>query len=443
MSDVALPDDHPARRPMRILLVGAGGVGDAFAKIAARRGFFEQLVITDYDPARAERTRAWIEARHGAQGERIATDRIDASDSADVARVAREHRATHVMNAVEPKFVPTIFLGALEAGCDYLDMAMSLSEPHPTDPYSETGVKLGDDQFAQAADWETAGRLALVGMGVEPGLSDVFARYASDELFEEIDELGTRDGANLAVRDDAGNEIFAPSFSIWTTIEECLNPPVVFERDRGWFTTPPFSEPEVFDFPGGIGPVECVNVEHEEVLLMPRWLDAKRVTFKYGLGDEFIGVLKTLHLLGLDSTSPLRVRSASGPGSASGYAEVAPRDVVAAALPDPATLGPRMTGTTCAGVFVTGRGVDGARRETYLYHLADNEWTMREYESQCVVWQTALNPVIALELLATGAWSGVGVLGPEAFEAAPFLELMARPESEGGYGQAWGLEDRA
>lgn len=421
---------------MRILLVGAGGVGDAIAKIAARRDFFETMIVSDYDLSRAERTIAWIEAKHGPQDGRFVASRIDASDPDSVAEVARAHGATHVMNAVEPKFVPTIFAGALAADANYLDMAMSLSEPHPENPYSETGVKLGDDQFAQAPDWEKAGRLALVGMGVEPGLSDVFARYASDELFSEIDELGTRDGANLVVRDDAGNEIFAPSFSIWTTIEECLNPPVVWEKDRGWFTTEPFSEPEVFDFPEGIGPVECVNVEHEEVLLMPRWLDAKRVTFKYGLGDEFIGVLKTLNLLGLDKTAPLRVRSASGP------VEVAPRDVVAAALPDPASIGPRMTGKTCAGVWVTGRGTDGEPREVYLYHVSDNEWTMAEYESQCVVWQTALNPTIALELLATGVWSGVGVLGPEAFPATPFLELMARPIAEGGYGEAWGLDDR-
>ena len=422
---------------MRILLVGAGGVGDAIAKIAARRSFYEQIVVTDYDISRAQRTVDWIASKHGSEvAGRFAVDAIDASDPDSVADVARRHGATHVMNAVEPKFVPTIFAGALAAGADYLDMAMSLSEPHPTDPHSETGVKLGDDQFAQAADWETAGRLALVGMGVEPGLSDVFARYAADHLFSEIDELGTRDGANLVVRDEAGNEIFAPSFSIWTTIEECLNPPVVWEKDRGWFTTPPFSEPEVFTFPEGIGDVECVNVEHEEVLLMPRWVDAKRVTFKYGLGNEFIGILKTLHQLGLDSTVPVRVRSANGP------VEVAPRDVVAAGLPDPATLGPRMSGKTCAGLWVTGTGVDGRPREVYLYHVSDNEWTMREYEAQCVVWQTALNPVIALELLSTGAWSGVGVLGPEAFDASAFLDLMKAPESEGGYGQAWGLEDR-
>jgi saccharopine dehydrogenase-like NADP-dependent oxidoreductase len=421
---------------MRILLVGAGGVGDAIAKIAARRDFFELMVVSDYDLSRAERTIAWIESKHGAQNGRFVASRIDASDPDSVTAVAREHAATHVMNAVEPKFVPTIFAGALAADANYLDMAMSLSEPHPENPYSETGVKLGDDQFEQAPDWEKAGKLALVGMGVEPGLSDVFARYAVDELFSEVDELGTRDGANLVVRDEAGNEIFAPSFSIWTTIEECLNPPVIWEKEKGWFTTPPFSEPETFVFPEGIGPVECVNVEHEEVLLMPRWLNAKRVTFKYGLGDEFIGVLKTLHMLGMDSVAPLRVRSANGP------VEVAPRDVVAAALPDPASIGPRMTGKTCAGIWVTGTGTDGAPREVYLYHVSDNEWTMAEYEAQCVVWQTALNPVIALELLANGTWAGTGVLGPEAFPAVPYLELMKKPESEGGYGQAWGMEDR-
>jgi saccharopine dehydrogenase-like NADP-dependent oxidoreductase len=421
---------------MRILLVGAGGVGNAIAKIAARRDFFELLVVSDYDLARAQSTVAWIEQKHGPQDGRFVAARVDASDPSAVEALAREYGATHVMNAVEPKFVPTVFTGALAAGADYLDMAMSLSEPHPSNPLEETGVKLGDDQFAQAPDWETAGRLALVGMGVEPGLSDVFARFAADHLFSEIDELGTRDGANLVVVDEAGEEIFAPSFSIWTTIEECLNPPVVWEKDRGWFTTAPFSEPETFVFPEGIGPVECVNVEHEEVLLMPRWLDAKRVTFKYGLGDQFIGILKTLHALGLDSTNPVTVRSAGGPVA------VAPRDVVAASLPDPATIGPRLTGKTCAGVWVTGVGTDGEPREVYLYHVADNEWTMTEYDTQCVVWQTALGPVIALELLSLGVWTGTGVLGPEAFDATPFLDLMALPIGEGGYGQRWGMEDR-
>jgi saccharopine dehydrogenase (NAD+, L-lysine-forming) len=402
---------------VRILLVGAGGVGGAFAAIAARRDFYEAIVIADYDLARAEKA--------AATDPRFTAARVDASDAGSVAALVREHRITHVMNAVDPRFVMPVFEGAATRGADYLDMAMSLSRPHPTAPYSECGVKLGDEQFAQAQEWADAGRLALVGMGVEPGLSDVFARYAADHLFSEIEELGTRDGANLAVYDDQGQPVFAPSFSIWTTIEECLNPPVVWEKDRGWFTTPPFSEPEVFDFPEVIGPVECVNVEHEEVLLMPRWVDCQRATFKYGLGSSFIGVLRTLHALGLDRTEKVRV----------GAVEVSPRDVVAAVLPDPATIGPRMEGKTCAGLQVTGTGKDGRPRSTYLYHVVDNAWSMEEYGHQCVVWQTAVNPVVALELLARGAWKGVGVLGPEAFDAVPFLDLLTE------YGSPWGQRD--
>src|ERR1700683_2076059 len=263
---------------MRILLVGAGGGGSALARIAARRPFAE-LVIADYDLGRAQRAAA---ARDGYEAVQL-----DARDERATAELLTQRHCDVLMNATDPRFVLPLFRAALAARVHYLDMAMSLSYPHPDEPYRETGIKLGDDQFALAGEWERAGRLALVGMGVEPGLSDVFARYAADELFSEIGELGVRDGASLEV---AGYD-FAPTFSIWTTIEECLNPPVIWERDRGWFTTEPFSEPEVFTFPAGIGPVECVNVEHEEVLLMPRWVQARRVTFKYGLGAQVLEVL--------------------------------------------------------------------------------------------------------------------------------------------------------
>ncbi len=398
---------------MRILLVGAGGVGTAFARIAARRRFAE-LVIADYDLGRAEHA--------AAASDRYRAVQLDARDEQAAAALLAEHSCDVLMNATDPRFVMPLFRAALQAGTHYLDMAMSLSHPHQDDPYSNTGVKLGDEQFALAPEWEQRGKLALAGIGVEPGLSDIFARHAADTMFSEIHQLGVRDGANLEV---AGYD-FAPTFSIWTTIEECLNPPVIWEKGRGWFTTPPFSEPEIFNFPAGIGPVECVNVEHEEVLLMPRWVNAQRVTFKYGLGSEFIDVLQTLHKLGLDSVEPV----------SAGGARVSPRDVVAACLPDPATLGDRMTGLTCAGTWVTGTGTDGAPREVYLYHVVDNAWSMAEYGSQAVVWQTAVNPVIALELIDSGAWSGAGVLGPEALPAAPFLDLLTE------YGSPWACEER-
>ena len=400
---------------MRVLVIGAGGVGSAAVRTAARWELFEHVAVADFDAGRAERAVA------GAGG-RFSAFQLDAGDEEAVVGLIRSERVDAVLNALDPRFVMPVFRAAFTAGVTYLDMAMSLSHPHPTDPYRLTGVKLGDEQFAMADQWEERGLLALCGIGVEPGLSDVFARYAADSLFSSVDEIGVRDGANLVIE---GYE-FAPSFSIWTTIEECLNPPVVWEKGKEWFTTDCFSEPETFVFPAGIGPVECVNVEHEEVLLIPRWVDANRVTFKYGLGDEFIAILSALHKLGLDSTTPIRV----------GNVEVSPRDVVAGCLPNPAELGDRMTGLTCAGTWVTGTGLDGNPREVYLHHVVDNAWSMSEFGSQAVVWQTAVNPVIALELLESGAWSGQGVLGPEALPADPFLDLL------NSHGSPWACDER-
>jgi saccharopine dehydrogenase-like NADP-dependent oxidoreductase len=380
-------------------------VGAAFAAIAQRRGAFTEVVMADVALERAQA----VADRLG-EPDRFSAERVDASSKADLLALIGAVKPDAVLNACDPRFNEPIFDAAFEAKVTYLDMAMTLSHPHPERPHELPGTMLGEYQLARHEAWEQAGLLALVGIGVEPGLSDIFARYAAEELFSSIDEIGVRDGADLVVE---GYD-FAPTFSIWTTIEECLNPPLVWERERGFYTTPPFSEPEVFEFPEGIGPVQCVNVEHEEVVLIPRWVDCDRVTFKYGLGQEFIDVLETLHKLGLDSTEPVEVRGV----------KVAPRDVLAAVLPDPATLGERMTGRTCAGTLVTGTGKDDEPRATYLYHVVDNERTMREYATQAVVWQTAINPVVALELLDRGEWKGAGVLGPEAFPPKPFLELL-------------------
>jgi saccharopine dehydrogenase-like NADP-dependent oxidoreductase len=401
---------------MRVLVAGAGGVGTAIAIAANASEGLDHVVVADLDRARAKH------AVDGFDERRFSAVALDASDRAAITGLAQAERIDVIVNACDPRLNPAIFAAAFDAGCNYIDMAMTLSEPHPERPYEVPGRMLGADQFAASDRWRERGLLALVGMGVEPGLSDVFARYAADHLFSTIDEIGVRDGADLVV----DGYDFAPTFSIWTTIEECLNPPLVWERERGYFTLPPFSEPETFVFPEGIGAVECVHVEHEEVVLIPRWVGCERVSFKYGLGQDFIDVLQMLAKTGLSSTTPVSVRGV----------DVSPRDVVAAVLPDPASLGDRMHGRTCAGTWVTGTGLDGLPRELYLYHLADNADTMARHQSQAVVWQTAINPVIALELLAAGVWEGAGVLGPEAFDAVPFLDrLRAR-------GEHWHVDER-
>ena len=400
---------------MKVLVIGAGGVGEALAQMARTRPWVEQMVLADYNLERAKE----VQARLG-DGQRFPVEFIDASKQAMVEELATKYGVNLIMNAVDPVYNEKIFDAAFNVGMNYMDMAMTLSKPHPQEPFKKSYVKLGDYQFERAKQWEEKGLLAVVGLGVEPGVADVFARYAQDYLFDEIEEIGIRDGANLVID---GYE-FAPNFSIWTTIEECLNPPVVWEQAKGWFTTEPFSEPEVFEFPDGIGEIEVVNVEHEEVLLIPRWINTKRVTFKYGLGDQFIGVLKTLKVLGLDNKDPINVKDV----------KVAPRDVVAACLPNPAYLGDKMTGKTCAGTWVKGYK-DGVEKQVYLYQVADNAECMQKWGCQAVVAQVAFSPLLAMDLIEHGQWKGAGVLGPEAFDPLPFMDRMAE------YGFPYGIKE--
>ena len=375
------------------------------------------MVIADYSLEKAQAAVKRLD------DDRFVAAEVNASDLEGIRELIRDVNPDIVINAVDPRFVMPIFLACELERVNYMDMAMSLSRPHPHLPHSETGVKLGDEQFARDWNWSERNIYAIVGMGIEPGMSDVFARYASDELFSRIDSITVLDGSNLTVE---GYE-FAPSFSIWTTIEECLNPPLVWEDGRGWFTTEPFSEPEIFDFPEGIGPVECVNVEHEEVVLIPQKVDARKVNFKYGLGADFINVLKTIHLIGMDRRENVEVQGVS----------VSPRDLLAASLPDPANLGTRMKGKTCAGTLVKGLDKAGQPKAVYLYHVVDNEWSMTEYGDQAVVWQTALNPVIACELIHKGVWIPDGVNGPEWFDPKPFLELVNE------YGAPWKIREES
>jgi saccharopine dehydrogenase-like NADP-dependent oxidoreductase len=344
---------------------------------------------------------------------------VDAGDLAALEGLIRKVNPDVVVNAVDPRFVMNIFNAAKNIGVNYMDMALSLSIAHPTDPFNKVGVKLGDDQFAQHDQWLSQGNFALIGIGIEPGMSDIFARYAQDYLFSEIDAVTILDGSSLTV----DGYQFAPSFSIWTTIEECLNPPLIW--NEGWHTTKPFTGAVTFDFPEGIGPVECVDVEHEEVVLIPQKVKAKKVSFKYGLGNDFIEKLKTIHALGLSNKEKVNYRGM----------EIAPRDFLASLLPDPATIGPVMHGKTCAGAHVAGLNKEGKPYACYIYNVVDNEWSMKNYGDQAVVWQTAINPVIAMELIANGTWKPAGVIGPEWLEPKPFLDLVE------SYGSSWHIRD--
>ena len=395
---------------MRVLLVGAGGVGEAIVSIATKNDpnaqWLKRMIVCDYDFNRAERVVSQ------SNDPRLTAERIDASDKAQTIALAKKHDVDFIMNACDPIFNMPIFAACLEIGVKYMDMAMSISHRDKIDPYGTVGVKLGDEQYEQHDLWVEKNNLALCGSGVEPGMVNVFARYALDHLFDEIHELNVRDADNMEVE---GIDI-AFGFSIWTTIEECLNPPIIWEKERGWYVTESFSEPEIFRFPEPVGDREVINIEHEEVLMFPRYFKdkgLKRVTFKFGVTRDMRRVLKILEALGLTSTEKVNIKGV----------EVSPRDVVAVCSPNPASLGDKMKGQLSAGLWVKGLR-DGKERSVYIYQLVDNEDCMEKYGSQAVVAQTAVGPVIMMELLSKGIWAGKGVMGPENFPPEPFMERL-------------------
>jgi saccharopine dehydrogenase-like NADP-dependent oxidoreductase len=394
---------------MKLLIIGAGGVGTSAAMIIKRAGqggeWAEKVVVSDYNAARAETVAKLV------GDPRFVAETINAREPESIKAAILKHGVNFVMNAVEPSFNEIIFDTCFEAGVGYLDCAMTLSTPHPEKPFECAHIKLGDYQFERHEAWEKAGLLAIAGSGVEPGMADVFAKFAAVHFFDSIDEVNVRDGDNYSGGGDFG-------FSVWTTIEECLNPPVIFEKGRGWFTTERFSEPEIFHFPGGIGATEVVNVEHEEVLLVPRVIDCNRVTFKYGVSRDMRQLLLNLEAAGMaDKYKKIKV----------GDAEITPRDFLVKVVPSPVDSSNNMVGKGCAGTWVTGMK-DGKKRSVYLYQLADNQECIKKYTTNSVVAQTAVGPVIMLELIDKGIWNLKGVRGPESFDPDPFIERLAKYE---------------
>ena len=411
---------------MKALIVGTGGVGESMAAIAKRRDpkaeIFPKIVLADYDLKRAQKASQRLgEARFPAE-------QVDAHDVDAVAALAEKHDVDIICNLLPVDFDIPMMQAALKARRHYLDTGMSLSTPHPTDPYNKVGELLGHEQFALNEEFVKIGKLALLGQGIEPGMADYYARYAADHLFDEIDEIGVRDGATL---DLPGHEGPAFVFSIWTTIEECTNPAVVWEADTGFRTVKPFSEMEEFCLPAGIGYQEMGHVEHDEVVHMGRnahlLKGVKRVTFKYAVGQEFIDAIGTLKALNLHRTQPAKV----------GGVSVSPRDVVAAVAPDPAELCKGLVGITSSGTWVKGRK-DGLERQVYLYQVADAQEVLERLGTQVITAQTAFTAVITLELLETGKLAGYqgnpesGVRSPEEFHAEPYVGLMAAYEFPGG-----------
>ncbi|MDW7670226.1 MAG: saccharopine dehydrogenase NADP-binding domain-containing protein [Bacillota bacterium] len=406
---------------MHVLLIGAGGVGEAIVNILSSRksknDWLKKMILADSHEDRVCRIAEKI-----GEPRRFIPAVIDASQKDQIKHIIRYYGVDLVLNASPPYLNRSIFEAAYEAETHYLDLG-AYSLAHPTEPLT-TGYEewIGEYYFNQSQAWADKKRLAVLGAGMDPGTADVFARYAEKHLFDELEEISVKDGNNITLKDLD----FAFGFNVWTLIDEVLNPPIFWEKDRGWYTGEPFSGEEEFDFPDGIGPQKVISVEHEEVIFIPRYINKglRKVDFKIALGDELINALKVLRSMGLDSTSPIEVNGM----------HIAPRDLVAACVTQPADLGEQMEGKVCVGLHVKGVK-DGKKREVFIHQTTDHRESMDRYGCQAVVSQTALGACITLELLAKGIWTGNGVHSLEYFNPDAFIELMP------SYQYAFGIKE--
>ena len=391
---------------MKVLVLGAGAVGTVSALKFVQDAMLEQLVIADAVSARASLLADRV------RDSRVSAMQLDAGDRAVVARTIRETGTTIVLNAALPVTNLDVMRACLAAGCDYIDLASGGSDAD--------GIPKLEDQFALDAEFRAAGRLALLGMGADPGTTNVYAAYAAKHLLDSVTELRIRDGDNSVCQ---GHDGFVAAFSPWVFIDECLCRAVSY-RDGRYQLEEPLTGFEPFEFPE-LGVLNCYYVDHEESKTLPRFFpQARLVDFKLCMDDVTVETLRVMKRLGLSGKNLVRV----------GDASIAPRDLVVSLLPQPKDLAGRMRGKTCVGTLAKGLK-NGEPRAFYIYNVADHEAVYAELGVQATAYQTGIPPVIAARLISERRWRGTGVMSPEQFDPDPFLERLARE------GMPWHIRD--
>ncbi len=393
---------------MKVLVLGAGAVGTVSALKFAQEAMVERLIIADAVSAKSQ------SLANRLNDPRVQAITLDAGDQDAIARAIRATGSTILLNAALPATNLVVMRACLEAGCDYIDMASGGSEAD--------GIPKLDDQFALDAEFKAAGRLALLGMGADPGTTNVYAAFAARYLLDEVHSLHVRDGDNSVCQ---GHDGFLASFSPWVFIDECLCGAISW-RDGRYHVEEALSGREPFNFPE-LGVLDCYHVDHEESRTLPMFIPGVRaVDFKLCMDDLTWQTLKVMKQLGMSRKDRVRV----------GDVEVSPRDVVVSLLPQPQDLAGRMRGKTCVGLVAKGIK-DGQECAYYIYNVADHEAVYRELGVQATAYQTGIPPVIAALLVSQGIWRGTGVMSPEQFDPDPFLDRLEIA------GMPWHVRDEA
>jgi saccharopine dehydrogenase (NAD+, L-lysine-forming) len=382
----------------RVLIVGAGGVGSVVAhKCAQVPEVFSEIMLASRTVSKCAAIAASVRER---TGRTIAVEQLDADNVAETVALLRRFQPQVLINVALPYQDLPLMDACLEAGVDYLDTA-NYEPPHE----AKFEYKW---QWAYDERYRSAGRMALLGSGFDPGVTNVYCAYAQKHLLDEIHELDIID-CNAG---DHGQP-FATNFNPEINIREITQRGRYWERGE-WVETDPLSWSMTFDFPDGIGPKKCYLMYHEELESLARNLRGlKRARFWMTFSDNYLNHLRVLQNIGMTFIEPVEFQGQ----------KIVPLQFLKAVLPEPASLGPLTKGKTCIGCLMKGVK-DGKPRTVYIYNVCSHEEAYKEVGSQAISYTTGVPAMIGAMLMVTGVWHAPGVYNMEQLDPDPFMEKL-------------------
>lgn len=370
---------------LEVLLVGTGGVGTVIAKHLASSDLVDEIVLADIDLKQAERVARKVGKR------KTRAVKLDAGNRAQVDKVMK--RKGLVVNSSLPRFNALLMESALKNGVKYVDLALN----DEVKPYKLHGA------------WKKRGNCAVIGLGEDPGISNVAARYAADHM-DSVDSIKIRDGETA----DSSKYPFVCLFSPATFIQETMEEPAKF-MDGKLMKIPRLSDKEMYDFPEGIGLLPVYSVNHEEVYSLPRNIGkgVRYVDFKLALTDDTLKYLDVLNGLGFMSERAVKI----------GRSEVRPRDLTLKLIPQPAQLGSDITGK--AVLLIEVEGIRKGRQVKHTtYCFIDHESAYKSHGVTGTSFLTGTGAAAgALQLIEDGNLPG-GVYAPEQLDAERYFEIL-------------------
>jgi saccharopine dehydrogenase (NAD+, L-lysine-forming) len=388
----------------RVLIIGAGGLGRVVAHKCVQQGRnFEAICLASRTLEKCRRVRKAV-------GTALAVDAVNADHAEEVGKLIRKRRADIVINTALPYQNLPIMEACLAEGAHYLDTAVP-EIPAATwyDP---------DDTFWYGLQWDyherfrQKGLTAVLSIGSDPGLVNVFCAYAAKHFFDEILTIDIMD-----INAGEHGFPFATNFNPEINLREVQNPACFWEHGR-WRQAAPLAVSMEFSFPE-IGQQRLYLMDHDEIhSLYKKFPAAGHIKFWMGFTPRYVSYFNNLRDIGMLSVDPVDVEMTDG-----SHVPISPLKVLKALLPDPASLGKRYTGKICIGCLVSGKRGKQVRR-VFIYNISSHWAAYQQTGTQAITYAAGIPPVAAALLLAEGEWRLPGVHNVEQLDPDPFLDRI-------------------